>query len=461
MGLTDAITRTFCQTTGGSPTSLCSAVCHTELRLDELRFSANHPVEKDTHGNFPQPEYKQGRADQFPVCYTRNTRISVTATFEVVTPPCASEVVEIRGRENFGTQSLEWTSTVTVAPSASSVTTSVMISSAEIPDEVACYDPADIAWHYNPGGAGWRGAGNSNNVCYATLAAPSGAPAYWTLLDISCRAAAGETDEAGLAHKSFDRMKTSVGAGNGLVRKRDGTRLTYYLNAINTPSSGVFTTHDLLNRADGTGRCGAWARFLVSMYQCHGITSASVFGVEPREKAVASLLLVKNCNFSGAGTLGAPLMHRGNTECVKQAGLPGQGNDNPQFIFGDHALVRFNGEVFDPSYGSGPYTDMKLWENDGIAGVGELPAILFTGTGGEPQVITTRCSPGFIEYTVAANDSLSIIAGNHGIGAWRALYDHRYNAAFKTLRPDPNVIEPGDKLWIPREIARIRILEDV
>jgi hypothetical protein len=420
-------------------------------------------VEKDTKGPFPSPEWKRGRAanDQSPICYTRNRTIALTAKLKVTTKPCASESVEIRARATFGGASLEWTSTVTVNPSDAFVSISSTTSDKPIPDEVTCYDPADFVWQYNPGGAGWRSAGNSANVCYATLADPSGTPAYWTLLDISCRAAQGEATEAGVVTKGFKPFTSSTGNGKGLKRKRDGTLLTYYLDAVNTPSSGVFTTFDLLSRADGTGRCGAWARFLVSMYQCHGIATPKVFGVVPITGR-AQVLLVKNCNFVGAGSLPVPFPHKSNSECLKAAGLPGQGTDNPQFMFGDHALVRYGAAVYDPSYGVGPIADMRTWENSSIAGLGEGPPwISFSGAGGEPQYFATACSRGFVEYTVVAGDTLSGIAAKHGIASSDALYQHPYNAAFKATRPNPKLIQPGDKLVIPREIAAIRILRDV
>jgi len=52
-------------------------------------------------------------------------------------------------------------------------------------------------------------------------------------------------------------------------------------------------------------------------------------------------------------------------------------------------------------------------------------------------------------YTIAAGDTLMAIAGRFGLRGWRAIYDHPWNAAFRRTRPDPNVIQPGDILYIP------------
>lgn len=52
-------------------------------------------------------------------------------------------------------------------------------------------------------------------------------------------------------------------------------------------------------------------------------------------------------------------------------------------------------------------------------------------------------------YIVKPGDSLSAIAAKHGIASWQVLYNHPSNAAFRTLRPNPNLIHPGDKINIP------------
>src|SRR4051812_17468978 len=52
-------------------------------------------------------------------------------------------------------------------------------------------------------------------------------------------------------------------------------------------------------------------------------------------------------------------------------------------------------------------------------------------------------------YTVRSGDTLSRIAHAHGFRNWRAIYDHPDNAAFRRLRPNPNLIYPGDVLQIP------------
>ena len=52
-------------------------------------------------------------------------------------------------------------------------------------------------------------------------------------------------------------------------------------------------------------------------------------------------------------------------------------------------------------------------------------------------------------HKVRQGEYLSKIAHQNGFADWRTIYDHAENAAFRELRPDPNLIHPGDELFIP------------
>ena len=52
-------------------------------------------------------------------------------------------------------------------------------------------------------------------------------------------------------------------------------------------------------------------------------------------------------------------------------------------------------------------------------------------------------------HTVQQGECLSSIADSYGFADWHIIYDHAQNADFRQLRPDPNVIFPGDQLYIP------------
>jgi N-acetylmuramoyl-L-alanine amidase len=54
-----------------------------------------------------------------------------------------------------------------------------------------------------------------------------------------------------------------------------------------------------------------------------------------------------------------------------------------------------------------------------------------------------------VEYTVQQGDCLASIAKRYGFTDWNAIYGHDLNSAFRKLRPNPWVLLPGDRLYIP------------
>jgi hypothetical protein len=52
-------------------------------------------------------------------------------------------------------------------------------------------------------------------------------------------------------------------------------------------------------------------------------------------------------------------------------------------------------------------------------------------------------------HTVRQGECLSSLAAQHGLPDWRAVYNHPENASFQQKRPNPNVIAPGDRVYIP------------
>lgn len=57
-------------------------------------------------------------------------------------------------------------------------------------------------------------------------------------------------------------------------------------------------------------------------------------------------------------------------------------------------------------------------------------------------------------YTVVQGDCLSSIAHAFGFADWRTIYNHGSNADFRKLRPNPNLIYPGDEIYIPDSDTR-------
>jgi len=457
-----------------------------ELDVISVQFSGSKrtTVDKDTDGKFDN-DWVRGVAtkDQSALCYARKSLIELSARFDVTTKPVDPEIVQIRAKADFNGVTLEWKSAdphITVSSVTNTVTLAATDSDKTIPNEVRCYDPMKITWEMTQLDGSWKKFGETSNVLYATLAAPDAtAKPYWTLLDISCRAAEGVTDPGVLITKVFDEFKNGhTGDGKGFKRKRDGKELTYYGLAAKTPATDIYTTYDLMHRPDGIGRCGAWARLLVDTYKLHGITTPKVLGVAPVSNSYKELLLVKNMSFTGAGGQAALLESNGipgifpyegndtNTgECQKQDGIKGQGKTNPQFVFGDHALVEINGKIYDPSYAVGPYNDLKTYVDAGIAGLGSALGnnyVDFTQGDGSYQFMPTYCGKGHIIHKVAGGEDIDAIALLYGVASGTALYNHPYNKLLKTKTGgNPAAITVGDNVIIPREISNINILKPV
>lgn len=52
-------------------------------------------------------------------------------------------------------------------------------------------------------------------------------------------------------------------------------------------------------------------------------------------------------------------------------------------------------------------------------------------------------------YTVKSNDNLDRIAQNLGYKSWAVIYNSRFNQNFRIKRPNPNIIKPGDTIFLP------------
>jgi putative peptidoglycan binding protein/LysM domain-containing protein len=58
-------------------------------------------------------------------------------------------------------------------------------------------------------------------------------------------------------------------------------------------------------------------------------------------------------------------------------------------------------------------------------------------------------------HTVAQGEHLSSIAKKYGFSTYKTIWDHGQNADLKSKRQNPNVIFPGDRLFIPDKIEKI------
>jgi hypothetical protein len=52
-------------------------------------------------------------------------------------------------------------------------------------------------------------------------------------------------------------------------------------------------------------------------------------------------------------------------------------------------------------------------------------------------------------HNVQPGDYMELIAKQYGFVDYKTIYDNANNTAFKTARPNPDILLPGDKVYIP------------
>jgi hypothetical protein len=57
-------------------------------------------------------------------------------------------------------------------------------------------------------------------------------------------------------------------------------------------------------------------------------------------------------------------------------------------------------------------------------------------------------------YRVKQGDTLSLIAKSYKLANWEVIYNHPRNVEFRRLRPNPNLIYPGDEVYVPERETR-------
>lgn len=164
--------------------------------------------------------------------------------------------------------------------------------------------------------------------------------------------------------------------------------MTYWATGVGNLSPSI-----LLANADG--RCGDWAAFFIDCLRVHGITSAVLRDCDaPAIKVrnnlssdVAAARPLHEVDFSQSRNIlfvksWAP-KPRALSPSNKNKSSKAQGDvPDPQGWFEDHALVEWNGKVYDPSYGGPIHNSVPDWENYALEGFGSnavigIPGLLF------------------------------------------------------------------------------------
>ena len=455
-------------------------------RINQVTYSGAsfHNVAKDSDGSvYGIPQWTD-TGNKFPVSYTRNTTVSVSARFELDnTVTGASITVQGEGPGGFHVEG-----PATIA--GTTVTFPTTAFAQALPNTIKRFDPFEIQWQVSlDGGAHFYAAGSSKNKMFVTLADPSAlaTPLYETILDIGTRNADGLNTPAAAVSGIWANFTTLN------VARVDGTVMGYWTGPNPVRCQSLFI---MLSEPGGHGSCIAWSQLFHQVLEAEGITGSQIFMILPymANSPGADGFLVKNWNFGkhirtgpngvnnstnatddlatvangngkpnqscvGPGpdgvlnsvrgvddfVLGTQILTGQNGKCestkagddvqiipvgqglpntvavtpgangtlnstasgdddvqdgsfigeeypyimftgisvfgnfgyligdvADQMGIAGQRNPNPPPEFSNHWVVKYDSQIYDPSYGAGPYASELLHQNAAIDGIGAV-----------------------------------------------------------------------------------------
>jgi hypothetical protein len=404
-----------------------------QVCLKEVSFEGDHTivVDSDNFRNIADPIWTDNNCDKTaeknePVAYTRGRGMKIKATLEIKINPPLAEAKKVRITAFDRESGYLFTRLIELNGAGGTIVF-----------EAESLDNLENKVHYLGQLAGatlkpglnlkWRiddqQFGESQHLVYVTLRDPT-TTVYLTLLDLTVRNANGESDEAEVVKKIWEEFtdrkvhRRTLNGQTGEVTPEADPMSYWKPGTCPTPNSCpspinplgqrscVFTTEGVLRHKDG--RCGGWANFFKDSLAIHGIGSTIV---TVQHVSSGALLLVSNWTFVGngnsgdsnwpwkfvikydsTGSSGKFLTNDQGSEVRDDPGIPAQGNDDPQAIFTNHAIVEYNGKLYDPSYGTGPFNNCKAWEDASMANGGYLDPSKTKAKKDDPNQAEVTCN---------------------------------------------------------------------
>lgn len=374
--------------------------------IDE--FAAGCPVRTDTVQWKDCEDFPDAKTDKnWPFVAAGGTRLRIDhAVIAIRGAGRPLRDAAVIGTATFGRTTLRWRTRATLDERDGVLRTRAMTSDRAIPAKVGRM--MTIRWQVKARGRTYR-VRNSTHPLYVTYAKPTVTP-YLSLVDLTTRAAGGKDarsdvfDAIWFDFEARDIHPRTLDPKSGAVTI-DRDVLQYwtpwtllddylFLGGTMTCPRNAGTAGILKDRI---GRCGSWARFFVDTLGAQGLPAASLAVDDapafPTGPAGALLMLIKTWTFAGSPRPGADPAFPFQTEinvpptgarsfgALRQVldapGVEGQGRTlvpNPPgwFAVGDHAIARYDGKLYDPSYGSGPFDDIRAWAIASLAGYARL-----------------------------------------------------------------------------------------
>ena len=349
-------------------------------------------------------------AEKKPVAYVSGGHPNVGAKFKMSCKPRADVWVHGKNADGFNmkAQKLTFQSTDPTLGVYSPIESDGTFTA----NVVKFYPDFTIKWFVSDSESGTNAQeiGTSTNPLYVTfqelipiadLRTPRAS--FYTLLHLGCKNAADLSDPSTIVdamYKEFTDQQVSR------VESPDQP-MFYWGQLAMSGGNFCFNTAGLLRYGDA--RCGAWAKFLVDMIRTQGIKDAKVLEVKSTsDKRITvddfnaiqadatrsdytiittendllteerAMFFVKDWSITErtfTPNLSDNLFIQYDSYLayspIDVLGIPAQGvNKNPNSAFYNHAIVRYNNTIYDPSYGTPPRMDEDEWEFNALDGFG-------------------------------------------------------------------------------------------
>jgi hypothetical protein len=186
---------------------------------------------------------------------------------------------------------------------------------------------------------------------------------FETVLHIGTRAARGEAPpsiqgQSPVFQKIWSEFAANVVDG---VTNVSGDALTYY---IGWPPLGWFQLHELIY--EHAGRCQAWAELLQAVCRQQGVPDVGSVWITPQPPAVP---VDSDDPHFGLTTPTIDVWAPGaRWYLLMDDDVVGQGNPIPPRFFSNHMMTRFDGRLYDPSYGLAFESQLE-WERGPFRGL--------------------------------------------------------------------------------------------
>lgn len=349
-----------------------------------FEYAAPHWKDDDNDVEITPPP--QGADRRYPIAYTRGATVTIDQFVPALTMDERSNPPATVYYKAIGPGGQEFT-----------------IGRTDENQPIAAPEPLDntIAYHANyplswkvsfDGQRVWYDIGSTGHEMYVTLDTPFG-QRYETMYHIATTSATGNSERIPSRDATWAAFQSLV------VHNKAGHALGYYRGgpcADPRDETQAIVTHASQLISITNGQCGAWVQLFANTMRIHGYGNDEVaqVSITPDHNSFIYLcgslenvwksrlrMMIQNWSFQPNAASGcATFPYRLNNPCdvywddwatidvTQQPGLAGQDMLSPVSIFQQHILALIDGQLYDPSYGRGPYPDVRSWKNNAIAG---------------------------------------------------------------------------------------------